>query len=292
MAKPLPGLDMCFSPLEGTVIDRVPVVQIYGSTPGGQKTCVHLHKVRQCTTQCTCNSPESWADPGDLIRQTGFCRRSHTFMSLMRMTSPQTRCKVKICERLSLSAPHRSNKFCMHGLACTWKDRACSALVGELCWHCTVVLLPTEDSAVVRIYLSPLCGIADDVPEQWCACSASLYATLRALPGECHARWAGVWSAAPPESLCCSACACGPILWVPPGGGALPEDRHVRPQASLASSLRGTAPSSHHHRPSGTGVGPDNGPFPILRRPQVRSRPCKQACWDSLQHCAGTIPQM
>ena len=45
MAKPLAGLDMCFSQLEGTAIERVPVVQIYGSTPGGQKTCVHLHKV-------------------------------------------------------------------------------------------------------------------------------------------------------------------------------------------------------------------------------------------------------
>ena len=45
MAKPLPGLDVCFSPVEGTAIERVPVVQVYGSTPGGQKTCVHLHKV-------------------------------------------------------------------------------------------------------------------------------------------------------------------------------------------------------------------------------------------------------
>ena len=45
MAKPLPGFDICFSQSEGTSIDRVPVVQIYGSTPGGQKTCVHLHKV-------------------------------------------------------------------------------------------------------------------------------------------------------------------------------------------------------------------------------------------------------
>lgn len=49
MCKPIPGLDVCFSQLEGTVIERVPVVQIYGSTPGGQKTCIHLHKVRQST---------------------------------------------------------------------------------------------------------------------------------------------------------------------------------------------------------------------------------------------------
>ena len=49
MAKPIPGLDMCHSQLEGTAIERVPVVQIYGATPGGQKTCLHLHKVgREC----------------------------------------------------------------------------------------------------------------------------------------------------------------------------------------------------------------------------------------------------
>ena len=46
MSRPVPGLDVCYSQLEGTAIDRVPVIQIYGSTPGGQMTCVHLHKVR------------------------------------------------------------------------------------------------------------------------------------------------------------------------------------------------------------------------------------------------------
>ena len=46
MARPVPGLDVCYSQLEGTAIERVPVIQIYGSTPGGQKTCLHLHKVR------------------------------------------------------------------------------------------------------------------------------------------------------------------------------------------------------------------------------------------------------
>ncbi|BDA47990.1 probable DNA polymerase zeta catalytic subunit [Coccomyxa sp. Obi] len=44
LAKPIPGLDICHSQLEGTAIERVPVVQIYGATPGGQKTCLHLHK--------------------------------------------------------------------------------------------------------------------------------------------------------------------------------------------------------------------------------------------------------
>ncbi len=51
LAKPIPGLDICHSHLEGTAIERVPVVQIYGATPGGQKTCLHLHKVGMFTIE-------------------------------------------------------------------------------------------------------------------------------------------------------------------------------------------------------------------------------------------------
>eukprot|EP00798_Chlamydomonas_sp_ICE-L_P022555 gene22555-29680_t len=44
MAAPIPGVDVCFSHFEGTPIERVPIVRIFGSTSGGQKACLHLHK--------------------------------------------------------------------------------------------------------------------------------------------------------------------------------------------------------------------------------------------------------
>ena len=46
MARPTPGLDECYSELEGRAIDQVPIVRIFGSTPTGQKACVHVHGVR------------------------------------------------------------------------------------------------------------------------------------------------------------------------------------------------------------------------------------------------------
>ena len=45
MAKPAPKVDVSYAPLEGTAIEQVPIVRIFGSTPSGQKACVHLHKV-------------------------------------------------------------------------------------------------------------------------------------------------------------------------------------------------------------------------------------------------------
>ena len=72
MARPTPGLDICYSQLEGAGIDKVPVIQIYGSTPGGQKTCVHLHKVQGAAPCFVCCPPpllahNFWGTSSDAI---------------------------------------------------------------------------------------------------------------------------------------------------------------------------------------------------------------------------------
>ncbi|KAL3750136.1 hypothetical protein ACJRO7_011158 [Eucalyptus globulus] len=48
MARPIPGVDVCYSSFQGEKVNEVPVIRVDGSTPAGQKLaymCIRLYPI-------------------------------------------------------------------------------------------------------------------------------------------------------------------------------------------------------------------------------------------------------
>ena len=192
MARPEPGLDVCYSDLEGTVVERVPVVRIFGATPLGQKTCLHLHKV--------------------LVAQYNSLRYTYP-LQYLRVAKDNHATFLNVMK----------DKY--------WHARQALAQWVCRCFHismCHILTTRPSTKALVRAAAlrSMLAARLLLRLSAFAPASAQLRSARGAEPGGCHGLWPrGQAAAACPDH---AARAWDALLWLPPRRAAVHKAQHVR----------------------------------------------------------------
>lgn len=105
MHSPLKGLDVTWSRHAGQSVERVPVVRVFGTTPKGQKACLHIHQVRGRALPLHVAGSDYPLRPAATCRRSTQLRFSRTFLCAFHL--PWQRRRGPAWKRMHCSYPYQ-----------------------------------------------------------------------------------------------------------------------------------------------------------------------------------------